>query len=117
MANGSYYPGEGIHLKIRFQHGATIKQVIATFVHEKDNDTKIILFGVPNKQVEDEWLAILSGRATNKLGVYKAATLEAEYSGGYKVPFRTPLRDATFLVTDPPVRPPALVDDWEWASG
>jgi hypothetical protein len=75
-----------------------------------------MLSGVPTKSGEDEWLAILSGRATSNLGVYKADTLEAEYSGGYKLQFRTPLQNAAFVVTDPPVRPPMLVADWEWAG-
>ena len=117
MAKGSYRPGEGIHLKIRFRHGSGIERIRATFVHEKD-DTQIILSGIPHKQREDEWLAILSGRATNTLGTYvhKPDTLEAEYDGEYKKLFRTPLQDATFLIKDPPVGRPALVGDWEWAS-
>jgi hypothetical protein len=41
MANGSYYPGEGIYLKIRFKHGIHIEQVRATFVHEKDEDARL----------------------------------------------------------------------------
>jgi hypothetical protein len=122
MPNGSYYPGEGIHLKIRFEHSARVKQIRATFVHEKDGDVRTVLSGVPNKQEDGEWLAILSGRAGTKLGAYRCVALTSEYDGGYEVSFRTrirdepPLRDAIFSVTDPPVRPPVLVDDWEWAS-
>ena len=116
MANGSYYPGEGIHLKIRFQHGARCRRIRATFVHEADQHSKITLAGVPNEQGEGQWLAILSGRATDKLGSYTSIDLTAEYDGGHTIAFRTPLRDATFLVKEPPVRPPVLVDDWEWAS-
>jgi hypothetical protein len=116
MANGSYYPGEGIHLKIRFEHGTHVKRIRATFVYEKDEDTKIVLSGIPNEQEDGKWLAILSGRATDKLGSYTAIDLTAEYDGGHTIAFRTPLRDAIFLVKEPSVRPPVLVDDWEWAS-
>jgi hypothetical protein len=116
MANGSYYPGEGIHLKIRFEHGAHVKQLRATFVCEKDNDTKVVLSGVPNEQEDGKWLAVLSGRTTDKLGSYSAIDLTAEYDGGHTIAFRTSLRDAIFLVKEPRVRPPVLVDDWEWAS-
>jgi len=116
MANGSYYPGEGIHLKIRFEHGTHVKRIRATFVREKDEDTKIVLSGIPNEQKDGKWLAILSGRATDKLGSYSAIDLTAEYDGGYTVAFRTPLRDAIFLVRESPVRPPVLVADWVWAS-
>ena len=116
MANGSYHPGEGIHLKIRFHHGTMVKRIKATFVHEDNENTKIMLSGIPNKQREDEWVAILTGRATNKLGVYKSNDLEAEYEGGYEISFRTPLRDAVFLIREPPVQRPVLVDGWEWAS-
>ena len=116
MANGSYQPGEGIHLKIRFQNGATVKRVRATFVHEKDKDASIILSGLPNRLADNEWLAILSGRAINKLGAYKCARLDAEYDGGFNMAFRTPLENATLVVREPRVWPPALVNVWEWAS-
>jgi hypothetical protein len=55
-------------------------------------------------------------RATDKLGSYSAIDLIAEYDGGHTIAFRTPLRDAIFLVKAPPVRRPELVYDWEWAS-
>jgi hypothetical protein len=116
VANGVYHPGEGIHLKIRFQNGATIKRIRATFVHEKDKATKIILSGPPNRLAENEWLAILSGRATSNLGAYQCVSLEAQYDGGYEMAFRAPLPEATLIVIEPSVRRPALVDGWEWAS-
>lgn len=116
MGRGSYNPGEGRHIKLRFKHGAGIEKIWATFVCEKDEDATIILSGITNKQGGDEWLTILSGRAPNKPGVYISTSLEAEYGGGFKVPFRTPLPDAVLQVRDPPLQRPTLVDGWEWAG-
>lgn len=114
MANGSYYPGEGIHLKIRFQHGGTVQRITATFAYEKD-DAEIVLSGVPNRQNEDEWLAILSARAADKRGAYHCVDLRAEYEGDHEIAFRTrtSLQDIIFSVVDTLVWAPVLIGDWE----
>jgi hypothetical protein len=104
-------------MTIRFTNGAEVERVTATFAHKEDRNIKFVLSGIPNRQGEDNWLAVLSGRVTdaNKRGVYEWEQLEAEYPGGQKDPFRVGSLEAALFIKDRSIQAPAATG-WHWGA-
>jgi len=115
--------GETVQAPLNFVHGEGVRNVIATFAHADDPDTKFRLSGVPEEQVASEgagytyWRVILSGKVTteDKPGEYRCEAVEAEYTGWRKVAFAG-VPEAGFEITEEEIQPPEITGDWEWGS-
>ena len=115
--------GETVQAPLNFVHGEGVRNVIATFAHADDPDTKFRLSGVPEEQVASEgagytyWRVILSGKVTteDKPGEYRCEAVEAEYIGWRKVAFAG-VPEAGFEITEEEIQPPEITGDWEWGS-
>jgi len=115
--------GETVQAPLNFVHGEGVRNIVATFAHADDPDTKFRLSGVPEEQVASEgagytyWRVILSGKVTteDKPGEYRCEAVEAEYTGWRKVAFAG-VPEAGFEITEEEIQPPEITGDWEWGS-
>ena len=116
-----YHAGETVQAPLNFVHGEGVRNVVATFAHADDPDTKFRLSGVPEEQVASEgagytyWRVILSGKVTteDKPGEYRCEEVEAEYTGWRKFAFAG-VPEAGFEIAEEEIQPPEITGDWEW---
>jgi hypothetical protein len=123
MGTQQYHVGETVEATISFLHGDRVSKVTATFVHADDPVTKFYLSGRPEEETATEgagytyYRVVLSGDITveDKLGTYYCEVVEAEYSGGLKVPFGG-IPNVGFEIAEADIPPPEIVSNWEWGA-
>lgn len=119
-----FHAGEKAEATVEFIHGDRVGRVTATFAHADDPATKLLLSGEPEEQVASGgagytyWRVTLSCEVTTgeKLGEYRMESLEAEYSGGRRVPFGN-APDVGIRIDEEEIPPPEVSGNWEWGKG